>query len=415
KMPTGPQFEDRYRTIDEDRILEAIMLLGWAFSEPSDTIRLAARQALDRWIQQGLGVRITRGGQRLFDPVEVVFHLKNAGRLGHDDFWSRHYVTTSRRLVQELPTHPPGRITVSMNRRFSLRAVTPGRTLRLRMPLPLAERCHDLDIQPFTTHDGGTCIVTDGRMERHIRAGDTDHAWLGARISFVPAEAASDDSVTDPALYLKSGEGLIRITDRISSLSRRLAGNQSPRLAVLTFWNFILDTFLSGPVHYDQIPADTPLDWVLDNGCCDCHLASSFLVALCRARGIPARLVSGNFLYPHSPTMHYWAEVRMDDSGWRPFDFMSWDLSCGGQEIDWRQYFFGRVDARVISQCLPRSCTGPVGISIPPDWRVIQTAEEGGVKIDLVAGDGCSLHTDHITVETTENAKKETPVYSMAK
>lgn len=414
-MPTGLQFEDRYRTIDEGRITEAVMLLGWAFSEPSDTIRMAARQALDRWIQQGLGVRITPDGQRLFDPVEVVFHLKNAGRLGHDDFWTRHYVTTSRQLVQEFAAHPPAKITVSMKRRFSLYGVMPGRTLRLRMPLPLADRCYDLDIQPLPVHDSGTCMITDGRMERHIRAGDTDHAWLGARISFVRAEPASDDSVTDPTLYLKPGEGLIRITDRISSLSRRLAGTQPPHLAVLAFWNFVLDTFLSSPVHYDQVPADTPLDWVLDNGCCDCHLASSFLVALCRARGIPARLVSGNFLYPRSPTMHYWAEIRMDDSNWLPFDFMSWDLSCGGQDNDWRQYFFGRIDARIISQCLPRSCTGPVGIPIPPDWRVIQTTEGGGVKADLVGGNGCSLHTDYITVETTENAEKKIPSYSMAK
>lgn len=414
-MPTGLQFEDRYRTIDEGRITEAVMLLGWAFSEPSDTIRMAARQALDRWIQQGLGVRITPDGQRLFDPVEVVFHLKNAGRLGHDDFWTRHYVTTSRQLVQEFAAHPPAKITVSMKRRFSLYGVMPGRTLRLRMPLPLADRCYDLDIQPLPVHDSGTCMITDGRMERHIRASDTDHAWLGARISFVRAEPASDDSVTDPTLYLKPGEGLIRITDRISSLSRRLAGTQPPHLAVLAFWNFVLDTFLSSPVHYDQVPADTPLDWVLDNGCCDCHLASSFLVALCRARGIPARLVSGNFLYPRSPTMHYWAEIRMDDSNWLPFDFMSWDLSCGGQDNDWRQYFFGRIDARIISQCLPRSCTGPVGIPIPPDWRVIQTTEGGGVKADLVGGNGCSLHTDYITVETTENAEKKIPSYSMAK
>ncbi|GAB6968719.1 hypothetical protein JCM25156A_27570 [Komagataeibacter kakiaceti JCM 25156] len=413
-MPTGPQFHDRYRTIDEPRILDAIMLLGWAFHEPTDTIRMAARRALGDWIKGGLGVRMTPRGARLFDPVEVVYHLKNAGRLGQDDFWGAHYVTTSRRLVEELRTRPPGRLDMTLRRRFRLRGVMPGRTLRLRMPLPLASRCNTLDIQPLDMPEGGTYVLADGRLELHLRATEGAQAWLGARVGFTPRPTVTEDAPPDPALYLKPAEGLIRITEPVAALSRHLAGTQPPGYAVRAFWDFILDTFLAGPVHYDQIPADTPLDWVLASGCCDCHLASALLVALCRARGIPARLVSGNFVYPRSPTMHYWAEIHLDDHGWLPFDFMSWDLSRGGQDADWRDCFSGRVDARLISQCLPRACTGPIGIPISPDWRVLQTAEGGAVKIDLVDLDGHSLHTDYVTVETENRLEKETVRY-MAK
>ncbi|MCE2574222.1 transglutaminase-like domain-containing protein [Komagataeibacter sp. FNDCR2] len=413
-MPTGPQFHDRYRTIDEPRILDALMLLGWAFFEPTDTIRATARQALGDWVKGGLGVRMTAQGTRLFDPVEVVYHLKNAGRMGQDGFWAAHYVTTSRRLVEDLRARPPGRLDVTLRRRFCLRGATQGRTLRLRMPLPLASRCSELDIHPLPASEGETCTLADGRLELQLRATDRAQAWLGARVGFVPRPVVMEDSPPDPALYLKPAEGLIRITDPVAALSRHLAGTQPPAGAVRAFWDFILDNFLAGPVHYDQIPANAPLDWVLASGCCDCHLASAFLVALCRARGIPARLVSGNFLYPRSPTMHYWAEIHMDERGWLPFDFMSWDLSRGGQDVNWRDYFYGRVDARLISQCLPRACTGPIGIPIPPGWRVLQTTEGRAVKIDLVDLDGHSLHTDYVTVETENRVEKETIRY-MAK
>ena len=410
-MPTGPQFHDRYRTVDESRIIDAIILLGWAFHEPSDTLRTTARGALEDWIKGGLGVRTAPTGTRLFDPVEVVYHLKDAGRKGQDGFWASHYVTTSRRLVEDLRAHPPGRLDVTLRRRFCLRHVTPGRTLRLRMPLPLASRCREPDIRPLPTAPGDACTVVDGRLELHLRATDRAEAWLGAQVGFTPQAAIVDDGPFDPALYLKPAEGLIRVTETVAALSHHLAGNQPPEGAIRAFWDFILDTFLAGPVHYDQIPADTPLDWVLASGCCDCHLASAFLVALCRARGIPARLVSGNFLYPRSPTMHYWAEIHTDADGWRSFDFMSWDLSRGGQDEDWRECFFGRVDARLVTQCLPRAMTGPVGIPIPPDWRVLQTTEGRAVKIDLIDLGGHSLHTDYVTVENKNKNEKETSMY----
>ncbi len=50
-----------------------------------------------------------------------------------------------------------------------------------------------------------------------------------------------------------------------------------------------------------------------------CEYASLF-VALCRAKDIPARTVSGYINYPGIVPRHAWAEVYFDRHGWVPFD-----------------------------------------------------------------------------------------------
>ncbi|WP_338029658.1 transglutaminase-like domain-containing protein [Gluconacetobacter tumulisoli] len=221
---------------------------------------------------------------------------------------------------------------------------------------------------------------------------------IGAEICFRPRPASDAANPPDRDLYLRPDEGLIKLSDPIAALARRLGGDAAPDIAVRAFWDFMIDEFLSGPVHYDQIGIDAPLDWVLEARCCDCQLGSAFFVALCRAHGIPARLVSGHFLYRRSPTLHYWSEVWLDNQGWASFDFMSWDLSMGGQDPAWRDHFFGRVDARMITQCLPRAFTGSVGVTIPPTWRILQTSRGDGVDISLIGPDGTSIYNDHVAV-----------------
>ena len=81
------------------------------------------------------------------------------------------------------------------------------------------------------------------------------------------------------------------------------------------FWNFMLDELAIGVLHYDELDPAHPIDWVLESGWYDCQMGSALLIALCRVRGIPARMASGYFLYPASPTPHYWVEVWLDH-GW---------------------------------------------------------------------------------------------------
>ncbi|ACI50534.1 transglutaminase domain protein [Gluconacetobacter diazotrophicus PA1 5] len=391
------QFADRYRTIDESRILKALLLLGWAFTDDTAHALAMTRQALDRWIGSGLQFHRDRLGQRLFDPVEVVHFLKSRGRQGQDDFWSSCYVPTSRLLVGELGGRDSPHMDITIGRTFARGAFAPDRTLRLRMPLPLRSRCDYLDVRPWPC-DGGTISISDGRMDVRIRPDGQGDITIGADVFLAPLPDGGPEDDADREIFLRPSEGLIRITDPVAALARRLAGTAPTERAVRAFWSFIMDELINSPVHYDQIRADAPLDWVLEAGCYDCQLGAALLIGLCRARGIPARLVGGHFLYRHSPTLHYWAEIWTEDAGWRPFDFMSWDLSHGGQDSAWRDHFYGRTDARMITQCLPRRCVGPVGVAIPATWRVLQTARGKGVDIDMVGLDGASIYTDRVTV-----------------
>jgi len=67
-----------------------------------------------------------------------------------------------------------------------------------------------------------------------------------------------------------------------------------------------------------------------------------------------------------------------------PFDFSCWELSRGGQDPAWRDYFFGRIDCRLTNQCLPLDFTGAVGVKIPAAWHIRQSAQPVGVAVGFV-------------------------------
>ena len=52
----------------------------------------------------------------------------------------------------------------------------------------------------------------------------------------------------------------------------------------------------------------------------DCDEYATLFVALCRAKKIPARVVSGYTVEWHTTPKHTWAEVYMKEWGWVPFD-----------------------------------------------------------------------------------------------
>ena len=152
-------------------------------------------------------------------------------------------------------------------------------------------------------------------------------------------------------------------------------------------------------VRYDQVDSAAPGDWVLDTGWYDCQLGSSLFVSLCRARGIPARLMSGHMLYKLAPGFHYWAEVWKEDSGWLPFDFLSWDLSEAGRDEVWRDRFAGNIDYRMVTQCLPLAFTGPMSVRFPPAWHLVNAPAAGGMTIRFSDLTDELIYSDQVTVE----------------
>lgn len=412
--PLGMQPDDRYRIVPETRMVEMLALLGWPYESGSPAAAEGAKEALQAWIQIGLSFRRAANGERLFDPIEVYNFMKRAGFDGHDGFWLDRFVATQRRMYLDMAgakssgvrTEKERRFVVDFRRTFHLRPVAAESKLRLRAPLPLSgDYFQDLQVTPYAeTARPSQINVSPGRMEVRMVASGEAEAVLGAKLSFTarlqepsPGQAGGCPEST---LYLCEREGLIVVSERIRALAQSLAGNDTPPLeAARAFWEYINGKLMSGMLHYDQIDLTSPCDWVLDSGWFDCQLGSSLFVALCRARGIPARLVGGYLLYQAAPTNHFWAEVWIEDQGWTPFDFLSWDLSQGGRDLEWRDRYFGRLNHRLTCERLPREFTGSLGVPIPPAWCLFQVPKPGGVEISFLdLSNGAPVYADTLCV-----------------
>jgi hypothetical protein len=394
---SGQVFADVYRTLSEDETVDRLLLEGFAFAADQAAARIEARRALDRWIAGGMRLRRTREGL-LFDPVEVMTFVTAAGIAGEDDFWERCLVATLRRFVMDLHREDSPCVRLHYRRRFDVSRIAGEEALRLRMPLPLPQRHASLHIIPELPAEASGHRLSDGRLEVRVTTTGAAEICLGARLEFAVGNQC-DQTPPDTDLYLRAREGLVVITPQVADLATSLAGpGATPEIAIRSFWDFLIDNFSFCPVHYDQVPADSPLDWVIETGIYDCQLAAAFLVALCRARGIKGRVVGGNFLYRRSPTNHYWAEIWLDNSGWTPFDFICWDLSRGGEDAPWRNLFFGRIEPRLITECLPTAFTGAIGVPVPPKWHILRAIKDAGVEIHLTGVDGNTVYRDQVTI-----------------
>jgi transglutaminase-like putative cysteine protease len=419
-----PKSDARYRTIPQSRIVELLLLVSWA-SEVDDGERRAAQAAtsaaLETWVGGGLGYRLSAEGERLFDPVEVVNFLKWAGLAGRDRYWEDHFVATHRRFVKEFRSEErdgtwsriaaPRRFRVKLRRSFDLQGFAQGATVRLRLPLPLAgSYLDDVLVTPVlpdaVKHDA---VLRDQCLDLRLKVSEDRMITIGADVLFTahdPVGRSAPLTAQEAELYLRKSEGLIRVTPRIEALAAELSrGSSSARSAVEAFWAYMMGTLCSGMVRYGAVPADAPSDWVLDHGWYDCQLGAALLVSLCRARGIPARIVSGQCLYRLQPISHYWSEIWLDEAGWCPFDVICWDLSRGGQDRAWRDAFAGRSDYRLVTQCFPLVFTGPMSLRFPPAWHMVQVAADGGGAgggVDTTytnAEDGSLIYRDRVEVQ----------------
>lgn len=396
-------YDDRYRTVPRGRVIEMLLLGGWAYERETPQAMTVTCAALDTWVGMGLPNRRGADGEALFDPVEVLNFFKLAGLEGRDGFWAERYLPTGRRMVEELAPGHGASFDVEVRRTFDLSGAAPGKTMRLRMPLPLAGAHGDLQVEPFIEGGEASLAVSDGRLEARLPS-TGGRVTLGAKLRFstAPQALAGAGGRMEDTAYLKPREGLIAVTDRVNDLSRALAGPGAPvDTAVRAFWAYVMEALKCGAIHYDQISPEAPCDWILDTGWCDCQLGASLFIALCRAWGAPARLVGGHLLYRKAPTNHYWAEVWFEDRGWVPFDFYGWDLSFGGRDLAWRDRFYGHIDGRMITQRMPFEFTGALGVPMPPAWTMLQVADGEGVAISLISTDGALIYSDVVTIGAT--------------
>ena len=404
----GILVSDRYRTLPEARVIDILLLAGWAFELERggcDEAITETRSALERWVDLGLGFRRDGHGRRYFDPVEVVNFLIWTGRLGLDGFWADHYVNTGRALVVEhAQTDLTKQFHLTLRRRFDLRQFEPGDGVRLRLPVPLdCAYVTDLAMTPVVAPSFSATVSFDaGRMEVRLKTPATQIVEIGVNLHCTATKTRPNLTQLTPAekeIYRRPAEGLIRVSPRIKDLADALAGTMDKPWDILrSFWAYMMDHLWCGAIHYDQVPADDACDWVLNRKWYDCQLGSALFVSLCRARGIAARMVSGNVLYRLAPTNHFWAEAWIDGCGWAPFDFASWGLSLGGVDAEWREHFFGKTDVRLVTQILPLIFTGPMSTRFPPAWHMVQTGVPGGVSIQFLALDGRLIYEDSVLV-----------------
>jgi Transglutaminase-like superfamily len=405
------QTGDHYRTVPESTILEMCHLAGWACERNQGSPGKAlTRRAFENWIAMGLGVRREVDGDRYFDPAEVLNFIKHAGLNNLDPFWTERVVPTARRLLAEMPKSDLCTFAVNIRRTFNTRSLAAGAPLRLRMPLPLAsEHLFDLEVEPHALGSGARVAVSRGRLEVRSQASNSGEVTIGATATFKARSQNQDrgrslSGASSPDLsYLRPRDGMIVVSDRVAALAGSLAGPVAdPWVTLRAFWNYCLDEFAQGAVHYDQVDMEQPGDWLLDSGWGDCQLVAALFASMCRARGIPARILSGFYLYAACPSNHFWAEAWIEGLGWRPFDFVCWELSGGGRDPQWRDTFFGRLDCRLTTQCLPLDFTGAIGIKIPSAWHIVQSALPDGVAIGLLDITGSLLYRDFVSVAEQE-------------
>jgi len=413
KAPAGLA-ESRYRTVSETETVQTLLVAGFPYEVASGR-RVEATSlvlaTLEDWIGSGLKFCQTPGGERLFDPVEVFNYMKWEGLMGRDGFWARHFIPTARRLAHEFarsngPLPKPldeKRFSVRLRRRFNFGRSVLHRNVRMRLPLPLASHARDIEVKPIVPDCmDANLSQSNGRLEFRADMKVPGSLIIGADLSFTTNGIPQLTSDTLPPeqreLYLRPVEGLIRVTPRISTLAETFTGADSSLEVALRAWDFLLDELSCGMVHYDQIDPMAPGDWVLDNSWFDCQLGSSLFIALCRARGIPARLVSGDMLYDFAPGLHYWAEIWKDGMGWLPFDLLCWDLSAGGRDTAWRMHFAGAVDYRMVTQCFPLDFTGSMTVRFPAAWHLLNAPIEGGMAIRFAGLDGEEIYTDEIVI-----------------
>jgi hypothetical protein len=421
--PSAVFGDPRYRTIDEARIIEALVSEGWRHEVAAGqraAVEHDARAALERSIALGLAYRRSPTGGRLFDPFEASNFLKWGFKAKGERIWQDQFLGAARREIREahpltgngidtppdLRALPTQRYAVTVRRSFNLAGRPKGERLRLRLPLPIEDRfLRDASIEPLMpTQIPVDTAIAPARLDVRLTVPEEDEVTIGMRATFaaaavIPAPGGRLDP-TERALYTRPSEGLIKLSPRVRALAAELAGADPDPLTVLRrFWAHLLDELAYGFVHYDAVDPAAPLDWVLEHGWYDCKFGAALIAALCRAQHIPARMITGYLLREISPGFHSWAEVWIAGRGWLPIDVAAWSLSAGGRDADWRDYYFGHLDHRMVVERLPRLFTGPAGIRLPDAWHMhINLAQPGSTVTFEDLATGALAYREHIEV-----------------
>jgi hypothetical protein len=416
----GTRGDGRYRVVDEERIAGNLVRNLFPYESAVDHGRALeqARSLLERWVGASLRYR-TEGGKRLFDVCEACNFALQIWLDDGDPTYLTRQVASSRRMVHEMQTLAASeQFALTLRRDFNLRDRAPGDSLRLRMPLSIeaGDAIDAVRIDPdVATLDASMtralgCVDVRLAMPRPPLATLAIEATIGVAAQTRAIElceqvecAPYDIASSEYRLYTRREEGLIRVSDAVVRLVDTLAGPAAtPAQVVCAIWDYFVRRMRLGQIHYDELDRRDPMGTVIAREWADCHVGASLYASLARARGIPARVVTGAVLYPVAPGLHSWLEVLLPPHGWVSIDLLGVFLAARAtDDSEWRRMYLGKLDPRLVMQRLPHAITGPAGVKVPADWYMVQRLARGGCEVTLGSlGKRQWLLRDTITVAT---------------
>jgi hypothetical protein len=300
-----------------------------------------------------------------------------------------------------------------MRREWHAYTATAGRPVVLRLPLPLRqtqigaatvrllepanvpvsirELPGRVELRMDAVHAQGPIVA---ELEVELQGGEERDALAAA----APMGSAA---LPEDEIWLRDREGLIVMSPAVRALADTLAqGCADAREFTSAAWHWLMSQLRFGDVHRSDLDANDPLGGLLASRRADCMLGSSLLAAVCRARGIPARLLTGYLLHPANLGPHSWAEVRLAPGVWVPFDFGSW-CYCAGDPADptWGAFYRGRVDARLIAEIAPRDFTGWGSAPPPQRWYRLEQLQGDAIGHTLHTADGALFRRDVLDLQ----------------
>jgi hypothetical protein len=365
-----------------DAVVEQILIQCWLYEARGGDLENARRRAertLERLLAKGLPYQNGANGMRL-DPYAANNFIKApAGELD-DEAWAAWQHTTRRNAVS-LPAGA-SLFRFTLRREWHAFAVTPGRPVILRLPLPLRQSQHGPAnvrlLEPvgaaveIREMPGCVELRVDSVQDKGPIVAELEVSFTGGEIrdSMAPADTLGTPVLPEEEIWLRDREALIILSAPVTALATTLAQRCSDtREFMYACWHWLMTQLRFGDVHRSDLVPDDPLGGLLQSRRADCVLGSSLLVALCRARGIPARLVAGYLLHPANLGPHSWAEIRLAPHLWVPVDYGSW-CYCAGDATDpaWGTFYRGRIDARFLAEVAPREFTGWGSAPPPARW-----------------------------------------------
>jgi transglutaminase-like putative cysteine protease len=123
--------------------------------------------------------------------------------------------------------------------------------------------------------------------------------------------------------YLKQEKYIEKDNPQIRQIAKSIEGRTEVEI-VKNIFNYVTDNLK----YYSHGGKDWGALKTLEKKKGDCSEYSDLFIALCRAKNIPARFISGYIRRPDSArSKHNWAEVYLQKYGWVPFDPSTSDIN----------------------------------------------------------------------------------------